>query len=130
LSLVHGAVGVVRDSAGRVLISRRRADAHQGGLWEFPGGKVEDGETVPQALARELEEELGIRIGPGEALLAINHDYGDKQVLLDVWLVDEFSGSAQGREGQPLVWAALRELEQYAFPAANTPIIAALIERA
>lgn len=125
---VHVAVGVVLDEAGRVLIARRADNSHQGGLWEFPGGKVEPGESLAIALARELREELGIDIGRTSALLEIHHDYGDKRVLLDVHVVWEFSGIAKGLEDQPLVWVAPAELERYRFPAANEPILGALSE--
>ena len=125
---VHVAVGVVLDSGGKVLISRRADDSHQGGLWEFPGGKVERGESLAMALARELREELGIEIGRTSPLLEIRHDYGDKCVLLDVHVVWDFSGEARGLEDQPLVWVAPAELERYRFPAANEPIIGALSE--
>jgi 8-oxo-dGTP diphosphatase len=123
MTRVHVAVGVIVDSAGLVLISKRHDDSHQGGLWEFPGGKVEAGETVQEALARELQEELGICIGPTQALMDIRHDYSDKSVHLDVWRVEEFTGSATAREGQPLRWVAPDELDEYAFPAANEPIV-------
>ena len=120
---VHVAVGVICNKQGQVLISKRHADSHQGGLWEFPGGKVETGETAQQALSRELYEELGIRIGPVRPLMDIRHDYSDKPVHLDVWLVKEFSGRAAAREGQPLCWVALEDLPNYEFPAANDPIV-------
>lgn len=125
---VHVAVGVVLDEAGNVLITRRASNSHQGGLWEFPGGKVEPGESLATALARELREELGIEIGRTSPLLEIHHDYGDKRVLLDVHVVWEFSGEALGLEDQPLVWIAPGELGQYRFPAANEPIVGALGE--
>jgi len=104
---VHVAVGVIVNSLGDILIARRANDAHQGGLWEFPGGKVEAGETVSQALTRELHEELGIDIDAAScrSLIEINHDYADKTVFLDVWLVTRFRGEAVGREGQPLRWS-------------------------
>ena len=125
MARLHVAVGVIlRNDC--VLIARRPDNVHKGGLWEFPGGKVETGETVIQALARELDEELGIVIGASAPLLEINHDYPGKQVLLDVYLVKAFSGTPCGREGQPLVWATLDQLADYAFPEANAPIIAAL----
>jgi 8-oxo-dGTP diphosphatase len=126
MELVHVAVGAIVDADNRVLIARRAANSHQGGLWEFPGGKVEPGESVQQALARELHEELGIHIGSASPLLQVRHDYSDKSVLLDVWVVREFSGSAQGREGQPLVWAEGSNLDSYRFPEANHPIVVAL----
>jgi 8-oxo-dGTP diphosphatase len=131
---VHVAVAViVRDSkAGReVLISKRPLTAHQGGLWEFPGGKVEPNETVTQALARELNEELGLDVPLSSAspipLIRIPHDYGDKRVVLDVWTVTQFSGEPKGMEGQPVHWVGVDSLGDYEFPEANKPIINALI---
>jgi len=121
--LVHVAVGVIQNCAGQVLIALRSPGAHQGGLWEFPGGKCEPGEAVEVALARELAEELGITVLEQEPLCRIHHDYGDKQVLLDVWRVTAFSGIASGREGQPLRWVAPDALEASQFPVANRMII-------
>ena len=123
---VHVAVGVILDQNRNILLTRRAADSHQGGLWEFPGGKVEAGESLELALGRELREELGITIGRTSALLEITHDYGDKAVLLDVHMVWDFTGEAQGLEGQPLAWVAPRELAQYPLPAANVPIVGAV----
>ena len=126
MSPLHVAVGVILDATNRILITRRAVDSHQGGLWEFPGGKVEVGESVEEALFRELHEELGIEVGVVCPLIEVVHDYGDKAVLLDVWVVRDFSGTAVGREGQPLVWAACGELEGYHFPEANLPILEAV----
>ena len=123
---VHVAVGVVLDASNRVLITRRAAASHQGGLWEFPGGKVEAGESLRLALARELREELGIEIGRTSELLEVRHDYGDKRVLLDVHVVWDFRGEARGLEDQPLESVAPQALTQYSFPAANVPIIGAI----
>ncbi len=128
MARVHVAVGVVLNADACILLSKRHADSHQGGLWEFPGGKVEPGETVVEALRRELYEELGIRIGASKPLLEVSHDYADKAVLLDVWLIEEFEGEAAGREGQPLAWAAPTELGNFEFPAANHPIVQACLE--
>ncbi|WP_160288157.1 Nudix family hydrolase [Pseudomonas knackmussii] len=122
---VHVAAAVIRGADGRVLIARRPDDKHQGGLWEFPGGKVEEGEPVQAALARELEEELGIRVQQARPLIRVAHDYPDKQVLLDVWEVSAFDGEPHGAEGQPLAWVSPRELPDYDFPAANRPIVQA-----
>jgi len=122
---VHVAAAVIRGVDGRILIARRPDDKHQGGLWEFPGGKVEEGEAVPTALARELEEELGIRVSAARPLIQVRHDYPDKRVLLDVWEVCAFSGEPHGAEGQPLAWVWPRQLADYEFPAANRPILAA-----
>ncbi|VXD02702.1 conserved hypothetical protein [Pseudomonas sp. 8Z] len=122
---VHVAAAVIRGIDGRILIARRPQDKHQGGLWEFPGGKVEEGEAVSVALARELEEELAIRPTVARPLIQIRHDYPDKQVLLDVWEVTAFTGEPHGAEGQPLAWVSERQLLGYEFPAANKPIVAA-----
>lgn len=123
---VHVAVGIVTDAAGAVLITRRPEHVHQGGLWEFPGGKVELGETVTAALSRELDEELGITVQTAAPLLQVRHAYPDKEVLLDVWRVMAYRGEPQSREGQPLAWVLPTELERFTFPAADEPIIAAL----
>ncbi|WP_425929808.1 Nudix family hydrolase [Pseudomonas sp. NyZ201] len=122
---IHVAAAVIRGADGRILIARRGETQHQGGLWEFPGGKVEDGEAVEAALARELHEELGIGVSAARPLIKIRHDYPDKQVLLDVWEVDAFTGEPHGAEGQPLAWVSPRDLGQYEFPEANRPIVAA-----
>lgn len=123
---VHVAVGVIVDGQRQVLLARRAENAHQGGLWEFPGGKVEPGEAVTEALARELREELGIAIGRTSPLLEVRHDYGDKAVCLDIHVVWEFRGTPRGLEHQPLVWADPGNLQDYDFPAANVPIVAAV----
>lgn len=125
MSIVHVAVGVILDQDHRVLLAKRPDHTHQGGLWEFPGGKVDAGETVVQALDRELQEELAINVAAAEPLIEIQHDYGDKRVLLDVWMVTSFSGSPRGNEGQPIEWADMACLGDYAFPAANIEIIGA-----
>ena len=122
---VHVAAAVIRGQDGRILLAKRPDHLHQGGLWEFPGGKVESGESVRAALARELKEELGIELQSARPLIKVRHDYPDKQVLLDVWEVSSFSGEPHGAEGQPLSWAAPRELGNYQFPAANLPIVSA-----
>lgn len=127
MSRVHVAVGVIENGAGAVLISRRGASQHQAGKWEFPGGKVEAGESLPEALARELYEELGIRVLSCRALMVVDHDYVDKQVRLDVWRVTSFSGEPTGREGQAVSWVAIPALAGYAFPEANTPIVEAVM---
>ncbi len=123
---LHVAVAVVQDRHGRVLISRRHDHLHQGGLWEFPGGKLEPGEDVGQALARELEEELGIRPTRSRPLIRIPHQYPDRTVLLDVWRVEAFTGEPRGMEGQAVEWLAVDALAQRAFPAANAPILTSL----
>ena len=81
VSILHVAAGILTDPQGRVLIARRPDRAHQGGRWEFPGGKLEPGETSQQGLARELREELGVQVLASEPLIRIRHDYGDRQDL-------------------------------------------------
>lgn len=124
---VHVAVAVI-ERRGRILIARRPDHAHQGGLLEFPGGKVEPGETVQTALIREIAEETGLKV-PEDSLtpvIGIRHDYGDKRVFLDVWHTRDAIGEAEGREGQPVDWLTPEELRDDQFPAANRPIIRAL----
>jgi len=124
---VHVAVGVIlRDQ--QYFLTKRLDNAHQGGKWEFPGGKVEVDETVAQALHRELEEEVAINILSCQSLLEINHDYGDKKVKLDVYLVTNFQQEPVAQEGQQSGWFSLCELEKLSFPAANVAIIEKLKE--
>jgi len=123
---VHVAVAVIQDEQGRVLLSRRPEHAHQGGLWEFPGGKVEPGEGLSAALKREITEELGLDISAHSPLIRLTHHYPDKSVLLDVHRVTAFTGAPRGLEGQPLAWVGLDEIDAYPLPAADRPIVNAL----
>lgn len=125
-NIVHVAVAVIKNKNEQYLIAKRSENVHQGGLWEFPGGKIENNETVLEALKRELFEELGITLIQATPLIQIPHDYGDKSVLLDVWCVDEFTGSAFGKEGQEICWVNASDFSTYDFPAANVPIITAI----
>jgi 8-oxo-dGTP diphosphatase len=120
------AVGVVRNAAGQILIALRAPTLHQGGLWEFPGGKLEVGETADQALRRELKEELDITVQSATPLISICHQYPEREVQLLVFEVSGFSGLARGNEGQPVRWVEPEDLAAYTFPAANRPIIAAV----
>ncbi|MFC3033069.1 8-oxo-dGTP diphosphatase MutT [Pseudoalteromonas fenneropenaei] len=124
--IVKVAVGVVLKGE-QVLICKRSAEQHQGGLWEFPGGKIEASESVFSALQRELKEEVDITITKAQPLIDIDHDYGDKLVALKVLLVTDFVGEAKGLEGQPLCWVNKSQLAEYEFPAANQAILHALI---
>lgn len=123
--IIHVAAGVIVNETGQILIAQRPLNTHQGGLWEFPGGKLDSGETIQQTLIRELNEELGIVSTSFEPLIQIRHDYVDKSVLLDVWRVTEFEGEAHGKEGQPVRWVCPEALNDYDFPAANLPIVSA-----
>lgn len=122
---IHVAAAVIANANGEVLISLRHAQAHQGGRWEFPGGKVEPGETALSALRREIHEELDLEVVAARPLIRVPHRYPDKQVLLDVWRVTAYRGEAHGREGQPLRWVAPERLRDLDFPAANAPIVTA-----
>ncbi|HYN76881.1 MAG TPA: Nudix family hydrolase [Lamprocystis sp. (in: g-proteobacteria)] len=123
---IHVMAGAIQDDQGRVLVTRRPDHVHQGGLWEFPGGKLEPGESPQQGLARELDEELGISVHTSQPLIRVYHDYGDRHILLDVHRVTAYVGIPQGREGQPLAWLAPDAMDPAQFPAADRPIITAL----
>jgi len=123
---LHVAVGVILNSQQQVLIAKRPRHLHQGGLWEFPGGKVENQETVHQALTRELQEELAIQVSISRPLITIPYAYSDKRVYLDVHIIDNFSGVALGQEGQEIRWVNITELAQYDFPEANRAILTAI----
>ncbi len=118
--------GAIADRAGRILVTRRPDHVHQGGLWEFPGGKLEPDESPEQGLARELDEELGVQVRSSRPLIRVQHQYGDRHVLLDVCRVDAYLGVPAGREGQPLAWMEPEAMDPAAFPAADRPVISAL----
>ncbi|MDN4503854.1 8-oxo-dGTP diphosphatase MutT [Alteromonadaceae bacterium BrNp21-10] len=119
---IQVAVGVIlKDNA--IFITKRPDNLHQGGKWEFPGGKIEANESVEQALARELFEEIGIVPLRCSALMDIHHDYGDKKVSLRVLTVARFEGQPYGKEGQQGRWVAIENLADFEFPAANVEIL-------
>ena len=122
MPIIRVAVAVIKIS-DRVLIAKRAKHQHQGGLWEFPGGKIEDGESLQQAIKRECYEELGITPLNINPLTTIEHHYSDKSVRLEVCIVNDFLGVAHGKEGQPLTWCAVEQLSNYTFPEANKEII-------
>jgi 8-oxo-dGTP diphosphatase len=105
------------------LISYRHPHLHQGDLWEFPGGKIESGETLSAALSRELKEELGITVINQIPLFEINHSYPDKNVCLHICLVNQFTGKENGKEKQPIKWVNKEQLAKHQFPAANNKIV-------
>jgi 8-oxo-dGTP diphosphatase len=114
------------DEKGRVLIAERPPGRHLAGRWEFPGGKIDAGETEEQALSRELAEELGVALRRGRALLRLIHDYDDRRIDISMWVVEEFSGNPTGLDGQLLKWVAPAQLDAEDMLAADVPFIAAL----
>jgi 8-oxo-dGTP diphosphatase len=120
------AVGIIK-KGNKIYISKRSEALHQGGKWEFPGGKQEPNEKIEQTLARELLEEVGIVITQQHHYMFIEHDYGDKNVALHIGLVEAFDGVARHQEGQQSLWVDISDLAQYDFPAANQPIVKQLI---
>jgi len=126
LSRFNVAVGVIKDTQGRILITQRKVDAHLGGLWEFPGGKFEVGENAELALSRELFEELNIKPIKTTPLIELNFDYPEVNVRLYVYEVNHFSGEVIAREGQGFRWIIKGELDQYQFPEANKAILSAI----
>jgi len=125
-SVLHVVAGVIRNEKGEVLLSRRQPGRHQAGKWEFPGGKVEPGETSSEALARELHEELGITVSRIFPRIQVPYRYPDLAVLLEVFDVVEFDGVAQGLEDQEITWVALAAMDRLEYPAANLPVITSL----
>lgn len=129
VSWIHVVAAVIYNSRRQILLARRPLHKHQGGKWEFPGGKVELHETATLALKRELFEELGIEadLSTMQHLLDIKHAYTDKNIWLDVWIVQDFQYEASGREGQAIAWFELSELKNLDFPAANQAILNKLL---
>ncbi len=123
---VHVVAGVLRDTRGRILLARRTAGRDLAGAWEFPGGKVEAGETATAALARELDEELGIRVLASEPLVSVPQAYPGKRIVLDVHTVTAYTGQPRGRERQALAWSPLEKLASYPMPPADRPVVAVL----
>lgn len=119
---LHVVVGVLIKE-DTVCIAKRSDSVHLGGLWEFPGGKVEKNEMAMQALIRELNEEIGIMVESAQPLIQLPYDYPERQVLLDFWQVIQYSGEPQGCEGQAVIWAKIADLPKYNFPDANHKIV-------
>ena len=123
---IHVVAGVIRDPRGRILLARRTEGRDLAGLWEFPGGKVEPGESPEIALQRELREELGIRATVGAPIICVPQQYPDKRLVLDVRGILAHEGTPRGLDGQALVWAPPHLLARYPMPPADRPVVAAL----
>lgn len=121
---IHVVAGIIYSPAkDQVLIAKRPDHLHQGGLWEFPGGKVDAGESASAALVRELMEEINIQVLDAEPFHQLSHHYSDKAVSLDFWAVHRFTGEPLGLEGQEVRWVGLGNLGDYAFPEANRAVV-------
>jgi 8-oxo-dGTP diphosphatase len=120
------AAGILFDAGGRVLIAERVGGGPFQGMWEFPGGKIGAGESAVQALARELEEELGIEVVAAEHFMHLDHDYPDRSVAIDFFLVTEWKGEPAGRDGQTLNWVQAESLADQGLLPADVPVIEAL----
>ncbi|GAA4999117.1 Nudix family hydrolase [Pseudoluteimonas lycopersici] len=127
---IHVVAGVIRDARGRVLLARRTEGRDLSGSWEFPGGKVEPGETPEAGLARELREELGIEATVGAKLIDVPQRYPHKRLRLDVREIASWSGTPRGLDGQALAWVPPRKLADYPMPPADRPVVAALLQPA
>lgn len=128
--VMHVMAGVLRDCSGRVLLAQRSEGKHLAGLWEFPGGKVEQGETPLAALTRELVEELGITVTAARPLIRVPWRYGERDLLLDAWCVEHWDGQPQSLEGQPLQWQLAEEVDPTTLTPADGPILEALLRDA
>jgi 8-oxo-dGTP diphosphatase len=124
---LHIAVGVIlNQQKDKVLLALRHDNVEQCGLWEFPGGKLEDDEEVLIALKRELFEELNLIVDNCSPLVLIDHDYPTHRVRLDVWCVNQWHGDIRGKEGQSIEWVDISKLKTREFPEANQMIIEAV----
>ena len=120
------AAGILCDASGRVLIAERLGDGPFHGLWEFPGGKILPGESPQQALSRELAEELGIEVTDAYSFMNLHHEYDDRTVTIEFFIVDRWRRDPAGREGQALRWVKKESLATKELLPADTPVVAAL----
>jgi 8-oxo-dGTP diphosphatase len=114
---------ILNPNQSKIYITKRPTHLHQGGFWEFPGGKVESGETIQQAMARELYEEIGIEVVTQAPYQHFQYDYPDKALVFDFMLVTDFLNQPYGKEDQEGEWVEIGELSRYEFPAANVAVV-------
>lgn len=114
---------VIHDHQRRVLVTQRPAGKALAGQWEFPGGKLEAGESEMAALGRELHEELGITVASARPMYTLRHEYPERHVELSVWVVDGYEGVPAGLEGQPLRWERPAALRSLPLLSADLPIV-------
>ncbi|MGF1722192.1 8-oxo-dGTP diphosphatase MutT [Vibrio kyushuensis] len=126
---IHIVAGIIfnRDKS-KVYITQRPSHLHKGGYWEFPGGKVEAGESVETAMARELDEEIGIIVTKQSQFEHLEYDYSDKSLEFDFIVVHDFEKEPYGKEGQLGLWVEVADLVKYTFPEANRPIMQRVIK--
>jgi len=124
--MIHVIAGALFDSRGYVLIAQRPPGKHMAGGWEFPGGKLEPDEPPFVGLQRELREELGVEVHEAQPLIAYEHAYADRRVLLDLWLISSFTGTPKSLDNQALQWVTLDQLETVGLLDADRPMIPAL----
>ncbi len=125
---IHIVAAVIfNQEQSQIFITKRPDDKHKGGFWEFPGGKVEVGESIEQAMVRELEEEIGITVTEQALFEHLEYDYPEKSLKFDFITVTNFSGQPYGREGQQGEWVSIADLANYQFPEANVPILERVI---
>jgi len=122
----HVAAGILRDAKGRILITQRLCDGPFNGLWEFPGGKIGNGEDPTEALKRELAEELGIEVTASTPFMDLLHEYPDRIVDLAFFLVTAWQGDPTGLESQDLRWVTTAELDADVLLPADKPVVLAL----
>ena len=127
MKILQISVGIIRNAAGEIYITQRAADAHMAHKWEFPGGKIEAGETPQDAVIRELQEEVGITATSLHQFDKLEYQFPDRHITLWFWLVDGWEGEPWGKEGQPGRWVVQQELVAEEFPPANAPVIEKLI---
>jgi 8-oxo-dGTP diphosphatase len=120
---IHVVAGALLNRARQVLIAQRPSGKHMAGGWEFPGGKLAKGEAPIDGLVRELHEELNVVVGAAVPVIAYTHQYADRSVFLDLWLVTQYEGTPMSAEGQPIRWIALEELETAGLLDADRPMI-------
>ena len=126
-NILVSAVALI-DTDGRILLAQRPAEKHMGGMWEFPGGKVERDENPEEALRREIAEELGIDLCESclQPFSFVCHDYESFHLTMFLFLCRRWEGIPQGKEGQNLAWARVEEMKNYPMPPADVPLVAAL----
>ena len=123
------AAGILQDDDGRVLITERLGGGPFHGMWEFPGGKIGDDEAAGDALVRELAEELGIEVSASESMMTLYHEYPDRTVSIEFFVVSGWSNEPSGLEGQQLEWIPVADLDAARLLPADLPVVEALKAR-